>query len=177
MPQQKEDIMKFSPILPENFTGTFYFTNPSDEDFVGMWGKKEYIFPANSTSPMLMPEYTALEIQHIRKKFAKDLAEREFFKSPGYERLRVVEGERDTRYGTLQPRLNSLHSANTYTIETLTPFIQLCLAPLPLKQATVRATSGRNTEAELSRNEDGEITTAAIKNDKDLEKLAKGDVK
>ena len=83
-----KEVMAHEPVLPEDFDGTFRFTNPSEEDFIGEWGSKEYHFPAGKTVPMVMPEYSPIEIQHIRKKFAKNLAEREFYKSKGYETMR-----------------------------------------------------------------------------------------
>jgi len=61
-----KSIMKYETSLPEDFTGVFYFTNWSNEDFVGKWGGKQYTFAAETTSPMVIPEHSPLEIQHIR---------------------------------------------------------------------------------------------------------------
>jgi len=66
--------MKYETTLPEDFDGVFRFNNWSNADFVGGWGGKKYIFAAETTSPMVIPEHSPLEIQYIRKKFAKDLA-------------------------------------------------------------------------------------------------------
>lgn len=163
-----KSVMKYDTTLPEGFTGTFYFTNYSKEDFVAKWGGKEYTFPAETTSPMIIPEHSPLEIQQIRKKFAKDLAEREFYKSKGYQVLAKQEGTQGNR------TMNSIHQAAAYSIETLTPFIQKALEPLPVSQAIVRAAPKVRLEERLSRNEDGELSSAAVKSDKDLESLAKG---
>jgi hypothetical protein len=150
-------IMKYEAVLPANFTGVFHFSNPTDEEFVGIWGKKEYHFPAQTTSAMIMPEYTPLEVQHIRKKFAKDLAEREFFKSDGYGTLRKQEKNDD---GSV--RLNSIMQAGTYSVDNLTPFIQRCLEPLPAGQTVVTESIAESIEDKLSRNDEGGLNTEAI---------------
>lgn len=150
-------IMKYEKMLPEDFDGVFRFTNWTDEDFVGKWGGKEYVFPALSTSPMIIPEHSPLEIQHIRKKFAKDLGEREFFKSASYKKLQAQERNSD---GT--PKLNSIQQAGTYSTESLTSFIQKCLEPLPIKKAIVQEAQKEKLEDKLSRNEDGELNSEAI---------------
>jgi hypothetical protein len=153
-----KSIMRFESVLPEDFDGTFLFTNWSDEDFVGVWNKKEYHYPAQSTSPMIMPEQTPLEIQHIRKKFAKDLAEREFFKSQQYKTTYVSQ----ERNNDGSPKLNSIHQAGTYNLEQLTPFIQRSLQPLPVKKAVVTPVVNVSLESKLSLNEDGVPVTTAI---------------
>lgn len=150
-------IMKYESVLPEDFDGVFRFTNPTDEDFVGVWGKKEYLFPALSTSPMIIPEHSPIEIQHIRKKFAKDLAEREFFKSSGYESFRKQEGTPNNR------TMSGIHQAATYNVDKdLAPFIQKCLEPLTIKRAVVTEVVSEKVEDKLSRNDDGELNTEAI---------------
>ncbi len=170
----EDNIMKVENTLPENFDGTFYFTNYSDEDFVGQWGKKQYRYPARTTSKMVIPEHSPLEIQQIRKKFAKDLAEREFYRGERYESLRRIEGERDPFTGMVRPTLNSSLHANSYNLEDLTPFIQRALEPLEMGQATVSKAEGIRLEAKISRDEDNQLNSAAIGSDKDLENLAKG---
>ena len=122
MPQDQ----KFSTVLPKDFDGVFRFTNPSDEDFVFKWNKKVYLFPANKTTPMRILDATAIEIQEIRKRAAKQLAEREFYKSDRYKNLTVVERNSD---GT--PRLNSFQQGNVYSNDELKDYIQQCLTPLP----------------------------------------------
>lgn len=152
-----EGIMKYEQTLPEDFTGTFYFTNDSDEEFVGIWGKKEYHFPANSTSPMIIPEHSPLEIQHIRKKFAKDWAEREFYKSTQYKALKRQERNDDG-----SPKLGSIHQAGTYSVEDLTSLIQRCLRPLERSKATVSKVKEQPLEDKLVKDEDGKLVTEAI---------------
>lgn len=152
-----QGIMAYESTLPENFDGVFRFTNWSDEDFVGIWGKKEYHFPAQTTSPMVIPEHSPLEVQHIRKKFAKNLAEREFFKSKGYQNFMKQERNPDG-----SPRLNSIQQAGTYNMDQLTPFIQKCLTELPVGKAAVQPAKSENVEDKLSRNEEGNLNTEAI---------------
>lgn len=154
-------------ILPEGFTGTFYFTNPTDEEFVGVWGKKEYHFPAQTTSPMIMPEYTPLEVQNIRKKFAQDLGTMQYYKSPGYAALKKQERNDD---GT--PRLNSIHQAGTYSTDDLASFIQKCLEPLPVSKAVITEAAIPNIEDKLSKNEEGELNSQAIDKKTSLRKKA-----
>lgn len=149
--------MKHETMLPEDFDGVFRFTNWTKEDFVGKWGGREYRFPAQSTSPMVIPEHSPIEIQHIRKKFAKDLAEREFFNSKNYDTLKGQERNPD---GSV--RLNSIHQAGTYNLDMLTSYIQKCLEPLPVAKAIVVEAQKERLEDKLSRNEDGEFNTEAI---------------
>lgn len=150
-------IMKYENILPPDFDGVFKFTNWTKTDFIGVWGGKQYHFPAESTTPMIIPEHSPVEVQNIRKKFAKDLAEREFNSSQQYKNLMKQERNPD---GT--PRLNGIHSAGTYTLNDLTPFIQRCLEPLPAAQLIVTQAPVESTEAKLSRDEKGNLNTEAI---------------
>lgn len=152
-----KSIMKFESGLPEDFDGVFRFTNWSDEDFIGIWGGKEYLFPATSTSPMVIPEHSPIEIQHIRKKFAKDLAEREFYKGASYRRFMTQERNSDG-----SPRLNSIHQAGTYSMSDLTPLIQQCLQPLAITNATVRVVDKEPLENKLTRDDEGNLVTEAI---------------
>lgn len=161
-----DDIMKYESTLPENFDGVFRFTNWSDQEFVGVWNKKQYHFPANSTSPMVIPEHSPIEIQHIRKKFAKDLAEREFFKGNKYELIRAPEGTMGNR------TMSGIHTAGAYTMDDLKEGIQACLRPLELTRATVTAVNEVPLEAKLSRNEDGELNTTALKGKESLKERA-----
>lgn len=154
---QEENIMAYESVLPSNFTGTFYFSNPSDEDFIGVWNSKEYLFKAGSMTPMIMPDHSPLEIQHIRKKFAKDLAEREFYKSKGYDKFKNQEQNSD---GT--PRLNSIHQAGTYSITELTPYIQKCLEELPTAELLAKPMRKDRLEDKIHRDDNGNLTTEAI---------------
>lgn len=150
-------IMKYENTLPEDFDGVFRFTNFSNREFIGVWGGKKYIFPAETTSPMIIPEHSPLEIQHIRKKFAKDLAEREFYTTKNYKDLLKQEKNNDG-----SPRLNGIHSAGTYSIDQLTPLIQKCLEPLPISKALVQPITKIPLEQTLTRNNKGNLNTEAI---------------
>lgn len=154
MPQ--DNVMKYETTLPEDFDGVFKFTNPSDSEFIGVWAKKEYHFAPQSTSPLIIPEHSPLQIQHIRKKFAKDLAEREYFKSEHYEKLRKPEGELGNR------TMSGIHTANPYSLDDLTPYIQQCLKPLEIKRAFVEAVKDMPMEDKLSKDEDGDLRTVAV---------------
>lgn len=167
--EEKKDIMAFEPTLPENFNGVFYFTNWTDEEFVGVWNKEEHHFAPNSTAPMVMHNFSPLEIQHIRKKFAKDLAEREFFKSQNYNAFKKQETNNDG-----SARLNSIHQAGTYALKELTPFIQRCLEPLQISTAVVTKANVENLEEKLSLSEKGKPNSKAVGDEDDLENLAKG---
>lgn len=154
--QNEKNIMGFEPILPADFDGVFRFSNPFEDDFIGVWAKKEYLFPAGTMTPMIIPEHSPLEIQHIRKKFAKDLAEREWFRSKGYKILAKGEGTPGNR------NLNSIHQAAAYTLTDLAPYIQMCLKPLKSGQMLAKPVSEEPIENKLTRNEDGELRTEAI---------------
>ncbi len=150
------DVMKYESILPADFDGVFRFSNPSTEDFIGRWGSKEYLFPAETTTPIVIPEHSPLEIQNIRKKFAKDLAEREFYKSKNYKVLAGQEGKPGNR------TFNSIHQAATYTLDDLAPYIQQCLKPLTAGQLRVKEVIKRPLEDDLTRNADGALNSEAI---------------
>ena len=152
----EENVMKYETTLPQDFDGVFKFTNWSDEEFVGIWGKKEYHFAANATSPMIIPEHSPLEIQHIRKHFAKKLAEREFFKGNKYEILRAPEGTLGNR------TMSGIQTAGAYTINDLSDGIQRCLKPLEIHRAFVAPVQAQPLESKLSTNEDGELNTVAV---------------
>jgi len=152
-----KSIMKYETTLPEDFTGIFYFTNWTDAEFTGTWGGKKYIYPAQTTSPMIIPEHSPLEVQYIRKKFAKDLAEGAYYTSDAYGKLLNQERNSDG-----SPRLNGMHSAGTYSLDQLAPFIQRCLEPLPISKALVKDDKKSPMEDNLSRNEEGELNTTAF---------------
>lgn len=114
---------------PDDFDGVFRFTNDTDEDFTTLWNNKEYTYPAGKTVPMVIANSTLEEIQQIRKYFAKRLAEREFFKSKGFNNMKNGTPNRST--GT-----NAVPSM--YNEEVLQPWIDSCLKPLPIGRATVK---------------------------------------
>lgn len=164
---EKKDIMAMETVLPKDFDGTFRFTNWTNEDFIGRWDGKNYLFRAGTTSPIIMPNQTPVEIQNIRKKFAKDLATREYERGADFARLLKQEKNDDG-----SPRLNSMHMAGTYPLEALTPYIQKCLEPLPVSQAQVSFAETTPLEDKLSRNEEGELNTVAIDKKVSLRKKA-----
>lgn len=106
--------------LTKEFDGVFRFTNPTDEDFVVLWNNKEYLFPAQSTCPMIIANESLENIQEIRKKFAYKLAVREFYKGKEYGKL--------SKLGGANP--------STFDEKVLEPVIEMCLKPLP--QASVK---------------------------------------
>jgi hypothetical protein len=154
--QKDNSIMRFESVLPSDFDGVFRFSNPSDEDFIGVWGSKEYLFPAGTTVPIVMSEHSPIEIQHIRKKFAKDLAEREWFKSKGYKSLQKQEGTMGNR------NLSSIHQAAQYTITDLEPYILKCLEPLPTSELLSRPVGRPALEDVIHRKDDGSFNTEVI---------------
>lgn len=108
--------------ITKEFDGVFRFTNATDEDFVGLWNNKEYIFPAKSCCPMIIPNETLENIQEIRKKWAYKLATREFYKTKEYVRM--------SKMGKGLPP--------TYDDKILEPWIEQCLKPLPEARAKVK---------------------------------------
>jgi hypothetical protein len=104
----------------ENFDGVFKFTNNSDEAFTALWNNKEYVFPSMTRCPMVIPNE-----QVIRKKFALNWAQREFAKS---KEAKALDKEGKKHF-----------SPATYDeLTVLAPWIQMCLDPLPLAEATVK---------------------------------------
>lgn len=155
-------------VLPADFDGVFRFTNPTDEDFVFQWDSKLYTFPAKKTVPMTILNATPIEIQQIRKKAAKKLAEREFFKSETAKKMQSM--ERDSASGA--PRLNSIHMANTYSDTELTGWIQKCLTPMPLSRAEVSESDEPKLEDKLHRDDEGQLVTQAVDKKISLRKKA-----
>lgn len=124
MPEKAQPIMNNeNNVLPNDFDGVFRFTNFTDQDFSAKWGGIEYTFPAMKTSPMIIPGATPEEVQSIRKKFAKELAIKEFYKTPKFIGM-------DTIVPGGIPAL--------YTESDLVPFIQRCLEPLPLARVIAK---------------------------------------
>lgn len=111
-------------VLPADFDGVFRFTNFTSREFKARWNSIEYTFPAEKTTPMIIPGATPEEVQTIRKKFARELAEREFYETPKFKSMN------DIPLGQT-PAL--------YTESDLVPFIQRCLEPLPTASATLKS--------------------------------------
>lgn len=164
--QDDKTIMRYESVLPADFDGVFRFSNPSDEDFVGVWANKEYLFTAGTTTPIVIHDHSPLEVQHIRKKFARDLAEREFYKSKGYRTLRDQEGKPGNR------NFNSIHQAAAYTLKDLEPYIQQCLQPLPESKLVSKPVERQPLEDILHTNDEGGLVTEAIDGKTSLRKKA-----
>lgn len=129
-------------ILPADFDGTFKFTNFTDEEFTTKWDNISYTFPAKSTIPLIIVNATPLEIQNIRKKFARDLATIEWYKSEKFKMM-------DAHVPGGTPAL--------YTEADLKPFVQRCLEPLPKASATMI----QNERSEIILSQDTKVITNA----------------
>lgn len=149
-------VMQYESILPPDFDGSFRFTNFSDDDFIGVWNSQEYLFPAKKTVKMNMPEFSALQIQQIRKHFAKKLAEREFQKSKDFKMLTSAEGKMGNR------TLNSFHQANSYDENMLAPLIQMCLKPLEEATLTAKRAARPKIEDSLKRDDNGNLVSTPV---------------
>lgn len=126
--------------------GTFYFTNPTKDDWSALWNNKEYKFPAKSTVPLIIANEPPENVQHIRKLFAKRLAQHVFHQSKRYKDLVKAGG----------------YIPATYSEDTeLGATIQACLTPLPKSHMEVK---------ELPRESESNFTSKAIKNGQDLNK-------
>lgn len=115
----------------DEFTGVFFFTNPTDIDRKYLWNNKEYIFPAQSTVPLIIPTETLENIQEIRKRFAYRCAEERFYESAEYKKMKDM--------GNGMPP--------TFDPKILEPMIQECLKPLEIKRATVKQASKLDDES------------------------------
>lgn len=106
----------------EEFSGVFNFTNPDNEEFVALWNNREYKFEPESTSPLLIASESLENIQEIRKRFAYRNAEKRFYKSEQYLKMKDM--------GNGIPP--------TFDPKILEPMIQECLKPLPIKRMVVK---------------------------------------
>jgi hypothetical protein len=113
---------------PEDFDGVFRFTNATDEDFKTLWNNVEYVFPAMKTVPLIIPNSSLEEIQSIRKKFAKRLAEREYYSSKDFKK--IANGLKDPSMGR-----NVIQSAADETL--MQEYVNQCLKPLEIGRASV----------------------------------------
>lgn len=148
-------------MLPENFDGLVRFTNWSDEDFTAKYNSKEYLIPANSTvviSP-LMPEFSPLILLNICKKFALDLATREFGKTQWYKdqlkRERNVDGS---------PRGYGMSGASTYSIDDpkFAELIEKGLYIYKTAKATISESQRPKLEERLSKDNKGRLNSKAV---------------
>lgn len=116
------------------FTGVFYFTNPTDKERTYLWNNKEYTFPAKSTVPLIIPSEPLENIQEIRKRFAFRMAEERWYESEEYAKM--------SKMGNGLPP--------TRDDKVLEPMIEECLKPLPITRAVVKEgkkDDGRNYKA------------------------------
>lgn len=164
--QEDKTIMAYESVLPADFNGTFPCTNYSKEDFTGLWGGKEYLFPAESTVNLVIAEHSPLEVQHIRKKLGYDLAVREWFKSKGYKALADQEGKPGNR------TFSGIHQAATYTTKDLEPYILRFLEPMPISQLVAKAAPKIPTEDIIHRKDDGSLNTEPVSKNTSLRKKA-----
>ena len=114
--------MENTNVRPADFDGVFRFTNATQEDFTALWNNKEYLFPKTSTCPMIIEGETLESIQEIRKRFAMKLAQREYFKTKGFQKIANGNGK------------SVLSSINA---EELQKYIDQCLEPLPVASVVV----------------------------------------
>ncbi len=138
-----------TPPMPTDFDGVFRFTNPSDEPITCKWNNIGYTFAANSTSPMLISNATPEEVQHIRKKFARELATREFYKSLKFKSLDA------------QSPAGSGNTAAIYSEEDIAPYVQKCLEPLAPARA-VATPLPKQTADSFRKDPDGSNVTVPL---------------
>jgi hypothetical protein len=166
--ETKKDVMERIKMLPENFDGIVRFTNWSDEDFVGRWNSKDYEFKANTTSPLFIAENSPLELLNIVKKFALDLAVREWGKSEwtkeALKRERNVDGS---------PRGYGMSGAATYSIDQLAPLIQKGLYIYDSAKAKVSEAMRPKLEDKLHTDDEGKTVTKAVKKNASMMELEK----
>jgi hypothetical protein len=138
--------------LPEDFNGVFYFTNPTDTEFESYWNSVKYTFPAEKTVPLIIPAESPLGVQEIRKKFAKELATLMFYKTDKY-RIREESA----------PAGGMVQNPAIFTEADLAPYIQMCISPLPLAQATAKVEVLDQTEKKMHVDEEGKRRTKVVK--------------
>jgi len=139
-------------VLPVDFDGVFRFTNFTDEEFKAKWGGIEYTFPPQRTTPMVIPGATPEEVQHIRKKFAKELAIFQFYKTPKFVAMNNI---------------NPGGVPALYTDSDLVPFITRCLEPLPIAKATMKVMP-KADDTHFRKDEEGNNVTQVLDKKKSL---------
>ncbi len=142
--------------LPEGFNGVFYFTNPTDTEFVSYWDSVRYTFPASKTVPLIIPNETPLGVQEIRKKFARELATLMFYNTDKYK---LREGIAPAGSGK---------TPAIFTDADLKPYVQMCIEPLPLSQATTEKVELDQTEKKMRVDENGKRRTRVLKEGESL---------
>lgn len=117
----------------EEFSGVYMFSNPTDKERKYLWNNKEYIFPAESTVPLIIPTETLENIQEIRKRFAFRMAEERLFEG---EPVKNREGKVVFEYLKAMEMGRGLPP--TFDQKILEPMIEECLKPLPIKRAVIQ---------------------------------------
>ena len=153
------DIDNNANVLPSNFDGVFRFTNFTDSEFKASWNKKEYIFPPKSTVPLIILDATPQEIQYIRKKFAKELAEKVFYEGEGIKKLDAM---------NTTGAQNSFRTAVTYTPKDLEVFVQRCLEPMPIATAKVIEKPPIDEDTLLRKDRKGKRVSKVLDGDESL---------
>jgi hypothetical protein len=154
-----------SKILPEDFDGVFRFTNFTGSEFKAKWDNKEYTFPAGKTVPLVIPNATPLEIQSIRKKFAKELAVACFYQSDKFKAMNTSHLGKNGEPTGGMPSL--------YTDTDIAPFVQRCLEPLPIAQAKV-VELPKDNEDRYVKNTKGRPVTRVVQDGESLIAQASG---
>lgn len=120
----------------EEFSGVYYFTNPTKKDRTYLWNNKEYTYPAESRSPLIISNESLENLQEIRKRFAYRMAVE-----------RVYEGEiTPSGYDYNKAKEMGNGIPPTFDEKILEPFIEECLTQLPIKKATVK--QGKDMDSE-----------------------------
>ncbi len=123
--------------INEEFDGVFRFTNPTKQERKYLWNNKEYIFPGESTVPLIIPTETLENIQEIRKRFAFRMAEE-----------RLYEGEiTPTGYDYNKMKEMGRGMPPTFDPKILEPWIEECLKPLKVNRATIKQGSKIDDES------------------------------
>ena len=141
--------------VPVEFSGTFYFTNYTDQDFSAKWNSVEYTFPAQKTVPLIIPSETLEGIQQIRKKFARELATLVFYDTPKY--LKHALSVEESQAG----KTPAIH-----TETDIAPYVQRCLEPLPIASATTKVLEKRSVN--LSTDDKGKKVTRVVEEGESL---------
>jgi hypothetical protein len=137
MPEKAKKNMppiKNDNVLPADFDGVFRFTNWTDKEFKAKWNKIEYTFPPLSMVPLIISNASPEDVQHIRKKFARELAEQEFYRS---DRFKALDDQAKPGSGVVP---------GIYSESELAPFVQKCLEPLPESRASATRLANDKTE-------------------------------
>lgn len=123
------------------------FTNWSETEFVGKWSSNEYTFPPLSTVPLVgkIKKATPEDCLYIRRKFAIELAQLEFYKSEKWKTMQE------------QASLLKIQQSNIpltpplYSEKIIEPLVEKALTPLPIAVPTTKAITD-DTAKKISRN-------------------------